>query len=166
MKSDIRPGTTQYTIERVDPGDTALIRLLAGWYLNEWAIPAERTEERLRNFPRDGFPFHLVLKEQGQPVATGGLYNEVSLHHFYPEYKKVGPWIALLYTIPEKRGRGTGAFLCEHLEQIAMSQGFDEVYLYTYTAEPLYLRLNYQPIERLNYRGNEEVVMKKTIRVP
>lgn len=154
----------QYTIERIDPDDAELIPLLAGWYLREWEIPVARTEGRLRNFPRDGFPFHLVLMEHGLPIATGGLYREVGLHMFYPEYKKVGPWIALLYTIPEKRGLGIGAGLCEYLGQMALALGFDEVYLYTHTAERLYRRLNYQPIERLNYRGNDEVVMKKRLR--
>jgi len=153
----------QFVIERIDPDDIPLIHTVAGWYLREWNIPRERTETRLRDFGKNGFPFHLVLCEGNVPVATAGLYSEVGLHTFYPEYGKVGPWVALVYTVPEMRGRGIGALLCNTLEQMAGELGFNHLYLYTYTAEALYLRLGYQVMERVNYRGNDEVIMKKAI---
>ncbi|MDN5200229.1 GNAT family N-acetyltransferase [Fulvivirgaceae bacterium BMA10] len=152
-------------IKKIDPQDKPLMELIASWYYKEWSIPIDNTLKSLNEFKKQGFPFQLVIKENNIPVATatGGLYRKVGLHHVFPQYQKYGPWIALLYTIPEKRGQGLGAVLCKSIEEMALELEFKKIYLYTFTAERLYLRLNWQPIKRIVYRAHDTVIMKKEL---
>jgi len=66
-----------------------------------------------------------------------------------------------VYTVPEKRRQGYGALLCRFIEHHAREIGIVEMYLFTDTAEPLYLRLGWQVIERLVLGTRKIVVMKK-----
>lgn len=133
------------------------------WYLSEWYIPKERTIKRLESQSETGVPFYLVLKKNQVPVAVAGLTNDVGLVHIMPEYKKYGPWVTTLYTIHEERRKGHGADLMGEIEKRAKLLKIDTLYLYTSTAETMYLRDNWIPLERLDYQGNPNVIMKKNL---
>lgn len=154
------------TIERVDPADIELITQIADWYYQEWKIPAEKTILRISKFKKKGFPFHIIIKKEGKPIATGGLYTDdgMGLPTLMPAYrKKHEPWVALLYTLPEVRGKGLGAILTTIVEEMGVELGYTTQYLYTFTAEPLYLRLGWEVIERLTYNGHENTVVMRKI---
>lgn len=151
------------TIQKVESGDHAFIELISDWYLKEWSIPVEKTHLRLSNIPNDDVIFQLILMEDRVPVSTGGLYNILNLHNVYPEFKKLGPWVALLYTREESRGRGFGNLLLQKTEDISQEMGFKEIYLHTFTAERLYLRNKWEVVERAPYKGNITVIMKKEL---
>lgn len=155
----------ELTIERVNPADIELITQIANWYFDEWKIPTEKTIKRISKYKKTGYPFHIVVKKDGKPIATGGLYTDdgMGLPTLMPAYRnKYEPWIALLYTIPEIRGKGLGAILTTIVEELGAELGFNTQYLYTFTAESLYTRLGWEVIERLTYNGNENtVVMRK-----
>lgn len=141
--------------------DIKLIERVAGWYFKEWGIPKETTIGRLSTHPNEVVFAQLVLKEGNRVIATGGLYHHVSLSIIFPEYKALSPWIALLYTDKDYRGKGYGTLLLESLEAYAAAEGITQVFLFTSTAEKLYQRNGYKQVERLKYKGRDTVVMEK-----
>ena len=150
-------------IERVNPEDKELINLIAQWYYEEWKIPVLNTEQKLGAFPKEEIPFHIIIKENNIPIATGGLHTHVGLLDVLPEYKKYKHWVAVIYTIPEKRGNGYGGMLCNFIEKMAKEFRLTKLHLCTFTAENLYLRLNWKPLNRITYKEHKTVVMEKEI---
>jgi len=156
----------ELTIERVNPDDIELIELIANWYYQEWKIPTEKTIQRISKFKKKEFPFHIIVKKEGQPIATGGLYTDdgMGLPTLMPDYRnRYEPWVALLYTIPKVRGKGLGAILTSIVEEMGVELGYTTQYLYTFTAEPLYIRQGWEVIERLTYNGHENTVLMRKI---
>jgi len=153
----------EVSIEKLNGNDSKQIELIAEWYLNEWNIPKESTIQRLTNHPENGIPFQMVLKLGGIPIATGGIYNHVGLLDVEPRFKIFNPWLALVYTIPEMRNNGYGALLCNEIEKVSKQCGLDEIYLFTHTAESLYLSMNWKTIERIEIKGHDIAVMEKKI---
>lgn len=148
---------------QVKPIDTKLIDKFSNWYLEEWGIPKERTISRLVNHPDDDVLVQLVLKVGNSIVATGGLYNNTGLTLIFPKYTALAPWIAQLYTDKHHRGKGYGTILLKSLEDYALQLGITQVYLFTSTAEKLYLINGYKQVERLKYRDANTVVMEKNL---
>jgi hypothetical protein len=152
-----------FSFENVKPDNLDEINLIAEWYLKEWNIPKETTVQKISLCSEVGIPFQLLMKMNGSPIATGGIYNHVGLLEYEPKYKMYGPWLALVYTSPENRNKGYGASLCEKIQEISKSLGLKEIYLFTFTAESLYKKIGWQEIERLNYKGKDTVIMKKAL---
>ncbi|WP_411823561.1 GNAT family N-acetyltransferase [Leptospira sp. 'Mane'] len=136
--------------------------LIAKWYKQEWDIPENITIERLERCT-DAIPFQIVVLKDNEPIATGGIYHEVGLFREFPDYKVFQPWLALLYTLPEYRGLGVGSYICDFLDKEVVKSGYREYYLFTNTAENLYLKQNWEPIDRVIYREKPTVIMKKTL---
>lgn len=151
------------TLELVDGTDSELIEQIARWYHSWWQIPKEKTLTRLRQHPNDDILLQLVVRMDSRPVATGGLYNQVSLHQAYPTFEVLRPWVALLYTEEQHRGKGVGTFLLNSLSTIANEKRIPKIYLYTYTAEELYNKNGWIPRERVHYKGHTTVVMEKML---
>lgn len=149
--------------KRITPADTELINLIADWYFDEWNIDNTATIERLSGFPNEGIPFQLVMTLDGLPVATGGVYRHVGLLDAVPRLKEFQLWLALVYTIPEHRGKGYGARLCEELQAQAKTTGKNKLYLFTHTAESLYKRLGWEELERVALKGKDIAIMKKEL---
>ena len=147
----------------VKPDDNESIELIAGWYLTEWNIPKQTTIEKLKGFSADGLQFQLLIMLDGLPIATGGLYHHVGLLDKEPKFKVYKHWLALVYTAPEHRSKGYGALLCNAILARSKELGLKDIYLFTYTAERLYKRLDWQPLERFTVDGKDIVVMKKEL---
>ncbi|UTW61270.1 GNAT family N-acetyltransferase [bacterium SCSIO 12741] len=152
-----------YQFEQIDPNDRKTQQTIARWYEQEWTTPQDKTLSRLASLSPEGQEFHFLVRHEGEPIAAGGLSNEVHLLKVHPEYQKYGPWVALLYTLPSYRNRGIGKQLLEQVETEAGRRGLSRIYLYTFTAESLYLRAGWRAIERFIYRGNDAVIMEKEI---
>ncbi|UAY51729.1 GNAT family N-acetyltransferase [Ferruginibacter albus] len=152
------------TFHTITSFDKALIEKIADWYFEEWKIPKERTIHRLQHQSGDDVLFQLVLFIDNIPVATGGLYNNVGLHQSFPHYKKLQPWIALLYTSSDHRNKGYGRLLLREIESTSSKKGFVDLYLYTFTAEELYLKEGWKELSRVNYHNNQTVIMQKQIK--
>jgi GNAT superfamily N-acetyltransferase len=103
----------------------------------------------------------LVLYKNNQPIATGGLYHNVGILHEHEKFKKLGPWVALLFTEKNYRNQKFGELLLNEIENNSKNLGYNKIYLFTFTAEGLYLRNGWKPLERVIYKGHETVVMKK-----
>lgn len=139
------------------------IALIAAWYLEEWGITHEATQKKIAELARDKNEFHVLMSIEGKPVATGGIYTSVSLVDKEPRFRALQPWLALVYTVPELRGNGFGAVLCEYITQHAQMLGLKELHLFTDTAERLYRRLGWQELERLQVGTRNIVVMQKNL---
>jgi len=166
----MKPATTHpktmppnIAIRQLDPGDKGSIRQIAEWYFREWNTPRERTVQRLSNPSGEDTITQAILTFNGELIATGGLCNQVNIYHKHPELKKLNPWIALLYTQQEYRHQGLGQQLLASLEQCARDIRFNEIYLYTFSAEAFYKRNGWTAIERVRYKNHDTVVMVKRV---
>ncbi|MCE9501988.1 MAG: GNAT family N-acetyltransferase [Leptospira sp.] len=138
--------------------------VIADWYFSEWGIPQAQTNLSLAEKMRTELPFHALGVAEGRPIVTAGLYNSVGLTRKEERYQAFGPWLALVYTIPEFRGRGAGFWICDKIDQECRRLGINRYYLFTFTAEKLYSRLGWIPVERLKYNGHDTVVMFKDLK--
>ena len=155
--------TPEIHIQKLDPTNKDLIDRIANWYFEEWAIPTDTTIKRLTTQSNDDVLLQLVLSKNSIPVATGGLYNKVGLLKEHERFQKFKPWVALLYTDAKNRNQGLGQLLLNKIEEVAKETGLKKIYLFTFTAESLYIRAGWEEIERVNYKGHNTVVMEKEI---
>lgn len=152
---------SEIRFQLLNPNDHATIQQMAQWYVNEWKIPLEKTKEKFAQFsPQE---FQVIMTLDHIPVATGGIYHRVGLVEREPRFAVHQHWLALVYTLPEKRGKGLGAQLCAYIQHHAKTLGLKELHLFTDTAETLYQRLDWQLVERLNLGERKIAVMKKNL---
>lgn len=156
MKKEIK-------ITRLNSEDRDLVGQIADWYFDEWNIPRTTTIDRLANQPNNDVLFQLVLTKDSKPIATGGLYNKVGLLNDHKKFNHFKPWVALLYTEQHNRNQGIGQILLREIEVGAKEMKLSTIYLFTFTAETLYKRAGWAPIERVSYKGHDTVVMEKKI---
>ncbi|HTN21655.1 MAG TPA: GNAT family N-acetyltransferase [Pelobium sp.] len=154
---------TKINFQILRPNDQATFQLIADWYLSEWKIPSDKTIQRLETITADNSQFQILMTLEGTPISTGGLYNHIGLLDKEPRLKIHKHWLALVYTIPEKRHQGYGALICKHIQDHSKSLGIDTVHLFTDTAENLYKRLGWTETERLAIGDRNVVVMKKEL---
>lgn len=147
----------------IHPDDNKTINLIAKWYLIEWNIPVEKMLQRLKTVTADNSQFQVLMTLDEIPIATAGLYNHVGLINKEPRFNIYKNWLALVYTIPEKRGRGFGALICNYIQDCAKRMGIEKMYLYTDTAERFYKRLGWVESERLIIDNRNIVVMEKNL---
>ncbi|MFT3747054.1 MAG: GNAT family N-acetyltransferase [Agriterribacter sp.] len=134
--------------------------LIADWYLSEWKIPVKTTIEKLQSISADEDQFQVLMTLDGKPIATGGVYNHVGLLDKVPELAVHKKWLALVYTVPEKRRKGYGAAICNYILHHAKICGIEKMNLFTDTAEPLYQRLGWAVTERLSVNNRNITVME------
>ena len=154
---------TKTNFHIVQPNDLPTFQLIANWYLSEWKIPIEKTLQRFETITADHSQFQVLMTLDGTPISTGGLYNHVGLLDKEAKFKIHKNWLALVYTIPDKRHQGYGAVICRYIEEHSKSIGVDTMYLFTDTAESLYKRLGWTEVERIIYNERNVIVMKKII---
>jgi GNAT superfamily N-acetyltransferase len=73
----------------------------------------------------------------------------------------IGPWLAGILVKPEHRGTGVGAAIVRKLEDKARELGVPTMYLSTVEAEPLYARLGWQVIDRVDSYGLKTVALMR-----
>ncbi len=139
------------------------INQIANWYLNEWGVPNKNTFNHLTKNPDDNVIFQIMLTVDNICAGTGGLYKKVRIQDYIKKYNNYYPWIALMYTTPNHRGKGFGARLLDEIESEAKKKGFRKLYLFTSTAETLYRRKGWDEIDRFIIKGKVVVIMSKKI---
>jgi GNAT superfamily N-acetyltransferase len=154
---------TNIEFHKVQPNDYVIASLIAGWYLVEWKIPLEKTINNLKLITKEQLQFQILMTVNGIPVSTGGIYHRVGLHEKEERFKIHKHWLALIYTIPEKRRLGYGASICKYIERHSKNIGIETIHLYTDTAVRLYNGLGWTTIENLNLGERNITVMKKNI---
>lgn len=152
---------TQFQL--LQPNDSNTIQLIADWYLSEWNIPQEKTIHRLNTIATDHSQLQVIMTLDNVPISTAGLYHHVGLLDKEPRFKIYKDWLAQVYTIPNMRHQGFGALICNYLQDYSKRLGVKEMYLFTDTAEALYTRLGWYPLERLPLGKRNIVVMKRDL---
>ena len=141
--------------------DPAEISTLAGWIYDEWGranpsrTPETAREKALQSAGRTEPPLTLVCYVDGEMVGTASVDTaDMSTH---PE---LTPWMASVYVVPERRGRGIGTALCTRVIDELKRLGVGTAYLYTPDQEKLYQGLGWKTILREEYRGEPVVIMR------
>jgi predicted N-acetyltransferase YhbS len=118
---------------------------------------AKRVQQlRAQKSPEETF----VLYDNDVPVGTASLVvNDL------PSRPELTPWLASVLVRPEFRGRGYSAPLVRHVEAAAASMA-SILWLYTWSAEPLYARLGWEYVgpEHDTDRDIPVVLMKRDLR--
>ncbi len=99
-----------------------------------------------------------VLFDQDGPVGTASLARQDLAAR--PD---LTPWLTGVFIEPAFRGRGYAAALVRRVEAFAMAATVSTMWLYTWTAEPLYARLGWQRVGLEDNRGREVVLMRRRL---
>jgi len=142
-----------------------LLPIVAEWYFEEWGyLSKEKTLEqdiqRLHIYlNKDKVPLMLLAIENSELLGAAQLkFREMSI---YPEKEH---WVGGVYVAKEHRGKGIARQILSELIAIAKSLKVETLYLQTESLDGgLYRRMGWTPIEQVNYRGIEVLVMMKNI---
>ncbi|WP_158744116.1 GNAT family N-acetyltransferase [Acidisphaera sp. L21] len=108
--------------------------------------------------PHRGPEETFVLLEGERPVGTAALsYDDLKSR---PD---LTPWLASVVVEPDSRGKGYAIALVRRVEAMAREAGVQTLWLFTWTAEPLYARLGWQRVGLETNRGREVVLMKRDL---
>ncbi|HEY2125174.1 MAG TPA: GNAT family N-acetyltransferase [Chthoniobacterales bacterium] len=109
----------------------------------------------------EGRPFDFG---SGQSMRAPALIGTVSLKYCDLDIRpELDPWLGGVFVVPEWRGRGIASLLCRRAMEAAARLTISNLYLWTHSAEGLYLKLGWRAIERTDYCGKKIVIMRMTI---
>lgn len=149
------------TIERLD-ADSPHLPVVTQWTFAAWGhlhpgkTLLDAIEETISECGAGGVPSIFVAMQGDIPVGTASLIaDDMSIR---PE---LAPWLASVFVLPESRGHGIASTLVQRVEAEAQANGIHQFYLYTPDQQALYQRLGWQPVERLEYRGEVVTLMTR-----
>lgn len=99
-----------------------------------------------------------VLFDGDQPAGTAGL-----MRTDLETRPDLTPWLGGLFVEPAFRGRGHATALVQRVEAFALAASVPILWLYTLTAEPLYLRLGWQRVGVGQENGQAVVLMRRIL---
>jgi len=140
----------------------ALIPHLAELCGREWAHLYEgwNAETAAREFESqrtDGqLPFTIAAMEDGKLLGVVSLISDD-----LPGFEQWNPWLASLFVLPEHRGKGVAAFLVGEAETFLVRNGIRAAYLFTESAQGLFLKLGWQPMQEAFCQGHPVTIFKK-----
>lgn len=153
------------TFRLLKTSETNIPVKIANWYMEEWSILPGNTVQQLTNRSNDSnVIFQLLMYENNQLIGTGGVYHKVGIHRFKPMYSQHQNWLALMFTLPQFRGKGYGLQLLQAIESKAAERNLKELYLFTDSAANLYKRANYSLVETIVIEDRSLTVMKKPLK--
>jgi GNAT superfamily N-acetyltransferase len=134
-----------------------LAPVVAKWLIDAFGYPGGRTPAemtaRLLAPPR-GPEETFVLFDQDRPVGTASLS-----HDDLASRRDLTPWLAGVFVEPDLRGHGYASTLVRRVEAFAAAASVPTLWLYTWTAEPLYARLGWQRVGLEEDREQQVVLM-------
>jgi len=141
-----------------------LVPKLARWVCEEFGhLDSTKTPEQVermlrKRLNRDRLPLTLIAFAGSEPIGSASLQNRgVSSR---PQY---APWLGTVVVRRPHRNKGIGSQLVQRAAQVARRLGVRELYLHTPDRESLYSRLGWMPVERIPYRGQDTVIMKRNL---
>jgi predicted N-acetyltransferase YhbS len=138
---------------------------LAAWHHAEWrrhyaSWTMEQAEAQLRShMGHCRIPTTFVALEEGCVLGSVSL-----LEADLDGHEHLSPWLASLFVIPAKRGRGLGKMLVARVVQEASNLGFPALYLWTPGQQAYYERLHWECIAHTLHRDGEIAIMRRTLR--
>ncbi len=137
-----------------------LIDAIALWYFREWGKkdPTGSVQSWAngirRRANRNRIPTGYVALEGSELLGVAELVD-----HDMNSHMEFSPWLAGLYVRPENRRHGIGSALSKYMVRVSERMGIKRLYLYTKTAQGLYLKLGWQAMAEENYEGEDITVM-------
>jgi GNAT superfamily N-acetyltransferase len=135
---------------------------VAGWLLDEFrhALSPSHHEQVAKLLAQKAPEETFVLFDGDEPLGTASLVT-----NDLPSRPDLTPWLASVLVRPQFRGRGYSAPRVKHVEAAAAPLA-TLLWLYTWTAEPVYARLGWERVglERDTDRDIEVVLMKRNLR--
>ena len=114
---------------------------VAAWLTTAFGYPgglsAAALTERILS-PRAPPTENFILLDGDTPAGTASLTRED-----LDSRPDLTPWLAGVYVPPDHRGRGHARALVRHVEAAARATGIGTLWLYTWTAAPLYAGLGW-----------------------
>ena len=119
-------------------------------------------EHALKNYRErtntDCLPLTLVALHGAELVGTVSLkFQDLDTR---PD---LDPWLGALFVVPSWRRRGIATLLMHRAVDEARRLNLRGLFLWTSSAEGLYLKLGWQAIERTEYCGKSIVIMKMDV---
>ncbi|MAY57320.1 MAG: GNAT family N-acetyltransferase [Gammaproteobacteria bacterium] len=141
------------------------IPTVADWYYQEWGAfnpnlsPASIAANLENSLNTEELPLVLLAMDQGDLLGVVELkYREMAM---YPDKEH---WLGGMYIRPDYRGRGVGKKLIEHALELAARLGVRTLHLQTEQLDGgLYRRLGWRPVEQINNKGIQVLVMERDI---
>ena len=124
-----------------------LLPVVAGWLWHEWWKTWGRSLDETQAIYAEcvaptGAPQTFVLLADGAPIGTVTLARKD-----LDVRPNLTPWLAGVFVIPERRGRGHVHALLAAFDQACRSAAIPTAWLYTNTAERVYERAGWQACE-------------------
>ena len=119
---------------------------LARWHHQEWGgqvrdWPVEVAQAELASHrQRSAIPTTIIALEGEILLGSASLLVEDM-----PDFPPLAPWLASVYLIPERRGRGLGTALVRRVIAEARRLGVGRLYLFSTGAVPFYVARGWQP---------------------
>jgi GNAT superfamily N-acetyltransferase len=137
---------------------------LAQWHHREWGYlrPGDSVEARAGRMQtlcgHEELPTTFIAFSEGTLLGSAML-----IAHDMDTRKELTPWLAGVYVAPEHRRKGIGSALVERVVECAERLGVARLYLYTPSAERMYSKLGWSPMERVEYRGSDVLIMQRNL---
>ena len=136
---------------------------VAKWLYREWGIKnvggsISTVRDKLEGFKNDDqIPINYVAIEGETLVGTFNLMLSDP-----PNRKDLSPWFGSLYVEPDYRNLGIGTHLVRFAVSEAKKLGVQKLYLCTHSHQQMYAKLGWQPIDKVEFRGEELTIMETT----
>jgi GNAT superfamily N-acetyltransferase len=116
----------------------------------------------------DRLPLALVAFADDPPLPRPRrgrkLIGTVSLKYYDLDIRpEIEIWLGGLFVIPEWRQLGVASLLMRRAVEEARRLNLGRLFLWTSSAESLYLKLGWQPVERTEYCGKSIVIMQMNV---
>ena len=141
------------------------IPILANWYFEEWGYiekgnSIENITNKLNDYLNtDKMPLIILAIDGGEILGAAQLkYKEMDI---YPDKEH---WLGGVYVAKKHRGNGIAKSLIQRAISDAIKLGVQKLYLQTENKSGgLYKHLGWQPLEQVNYRGIDVLVMNNDV---
>jgi GNAT superfamily N-acetyltransferase len=142
-----------------------LIPIIANWYFEEWGYltKGKTLDKEIENLQiylnKDRIPFILLAIDNNELLGAAQLkFHEMTI---YPDKDH---WLGGVYVSKKHRGNGIARKIIQELMLIAKKMHVKTLYLQTQNLNGgLYSRMGWLPIEQVNYRNIDVLVMEKAI---
>lgn len=141
-----------------------LLPIVAEWLWREWWEGWGRTLEQTQTIYAQcvatvGAPQTFILLEDDVPVGTVTMARKD-----LDERPDLTPWLAGVFVVPDRRGRGYVKLLFAEFEEACRAASVETAWLYTNTAEHIYIRAGWETAEVIRRPGKRDVtLMRRTV---
>ena len=141
------------------------IPLIAHWYFQEWGH-----KEKSRTLQSEIEKLHSYLNKKSPPLILLATHHEELLgaaqlkYHEMTIYPEKEHWLGGVFVSATHRGRGIATKIITRLISMAKEMNIPKLYLQTVDLSGgLYGRMGWSPLEVVNYREVDVLVMERSI---